>query len=218
MSQRPPDPPLIHDISPLVDGKTAVWPGDTPFTSRDLLRIADGATVDLSTITLTCHMGAHADAPSHYVRGAESIDQVPLERYLGPCLLVDVKPRDHAVRPEDLAGVDLRGAERLLLRTGCIKDRTVFPQPVTCLTVALVERMADAGIVLVGLDSPSVDRFDSKDLPVHKALHARGIANLENLALEGVPPGRYELIALPLRLHGRDASPVRAVLRPLGRP
>jgi arylformamidase len=103
----------------------------------------------------------------------------------------------------------------VLLRTGCIKDRTVFPQPVACLTVELVEHLAAAGVVLVGLDSPSVDRFDSKDLPVHKALYRRGIANLENLALAGVPPGRYELIALPLKLKGRDASPVRAVLRPL---
>jgi arylformamidase len=121
------------------------------------------------------------------------------------------------VRPADLRGVDLAGVGRLLLRTGCIRDRTVFPSPLTCLTVELVEHMAASGIVLVGLDSPSVDLFDSKDLPVHKALHARGIGNLENLALEGVPPGRYELIALPLRLSGRDASPVRAVLRELGR-
>jgi len=213
----PGTPPRLYDISPLVDEKTAVWPGDTPFSKKEILRIADGASVDLSTITLTCHMGAHADAPSHYVDGAEAIDAVPLDRYLGPCLLVDVKPNGDAVRPEDLKGVDLRGAERLLLRTGCIRDRTVFPKPVICLTVELVEHMAAMGIVLVGLDSPSVDAFDSKDLPVHKALYRHGIANLENLALAGIPPGRYELIALPLRLKGRDASPVRAVLRPVGR-
>ncbi|HEX5136331.1 MAG TPA: cyclase family protein [Planctomycetota bacterium] len=213
----PEAPSPLYDISPPVDEKTAVWPGDTPFSKKEILRIADGAPVDLSTITLTCHMGAHADAPSHYVGGAEAIDAVPLERYLGPCLLVDVKPKGDAVRPSDLEGVDLRGAERLLLRTGCIRDRTVFPKPVICLTVELVEHMAAAGIVLVGLDSPSVDPFDSKDLPVHKALYRHGIANLENLALQGVPPGRYELIALPLRLRGRDASPVRAVLRPPGR-
>jgi arylformamidase len=213
----PGTPPRLYDISPLVDGRIAVWPGDTPFSAKDLLRIEDGAPVHLSAIALSCHTGAHADAPSHYVKGAEAIDAVPLERYLGPCLLVDVRPKDNAVRPADLAGVDLKGAERLLLRTGCIKDRTVFPQPITCLTVELVEHIAAKGIVLVGLDSPSVDLFDSKDLPVHKALYARGIGNLENLALAGVPPGRYELIALPLRLSGRDASPVRAVLRQLGR-
>jgi arylformamidase len=218
VSRRPPAPPSLYDISPLVDEKTAVWPGDTPYSAKDLLRIEDGAPVHLSTLTLSCHTGAHADAPGHYVRGAEGIDAVPLSRYLGPCLLADVKPLDHAVRPADLRGVDLKGAERLLLRTGAIRDRTVFPEPLACLTVELVGHLATAGIVLVGLDSPSVDRFDSKDLPVHKALHAAGIANLENLALDGVPPGRYELIALPLRLRGRDASPVRAVLRSLGRP
>lgn len=208
----------IFDISPLVDEKVYVWPGDTPYVARDLLRMEDGAPVHLSSLTLSCHTGAHADAPGHYVKGAEGIDAVPLEHYLGPCLLVDVKPKDGAVRPADLKGVDLSGAERLLLRTGCIKDRTAFPVPLVHLTVELVKHLAEAGIVLVGLDSPSVDPYDSKDLPAHKALHAAGIAILENLALAGVPPGGYELIALPLKLKGRDASPVRAILRPLGRP
>jgi arylformamidase len=206
---------VIYDISPLVDEKIFIWPGDTPFSARDLLRIEDGAPVHLSTLTLSCHTGAHADAPGHFARGAEGIDAVPLERYLGPCLLADVRPKDHAVRPADLQGIDLKGAERLLLRTGTIRDRTVFPEPLTCLTVETAEHLARAGIVLIGLDSPSMDRFDSKDLPAHKALHRHGIAILENLALADVPPGRYELIALPLRLKGRDASPVRAVLRPI---
>jgi arylformamidase len=206
---------VIHDISPLVDPSIAVWPGDSPFAARDVLRIEDGASVHLSTISLSCHTGAHADAPSHYVAGAPAIDEVPLERYVGPCLLADVSPRDHAIRPADLDGLDLDGVTRLLLRTGAMRDRTVFPEPLTCLTVELIEHLAARAMVLIGLDSPSVDRFDSKELPCHKALHAHGIANLECLALAGVPAGRYELIALPLRLAGRDASPVRAVLRTL---
>ncbi len=97
----------------------------------------------------------------------------------------------------------------------CRTDRSVFPDPLTCLTVELIEYLAERGVVLIGLDSPSFDRFDSKDLPCHQALYRHGIANLEGLALEGVPTGRYELIALPLKLKGRDASPVRAVLRTL---
>jgi arylformamidase len=208
----------MWDISPLVDPAIAVWPGDTPFRAEDLLRIERGDTVHLSALTLSCHTGAHADAPCHYLAGAEAIDAVPLERYVGPCRLVDVRPEDHAVRPSDLDGVDLRGTPRLLLRTGSMADRTVFPRPFTFLTVELVEHLAREGVVLVGLDSPSVDAFDSKDLPCHKALYRNGIANLECLALEGVPPGRYELIALPLKLRGRDASPVRAVLRDLPAP
>jgi len=203
----------IYDISPVVDADIAVWPGDTPYSAKDLLRIEDGSSVHLSTLTFSCHTGAHADAPCHYVAGAPGIDAVPLERYLGPCRLIDVRPADHAIRPDDLGGVDLSGAERLILRTRDEADRTVFPDPLTCLTPELVHFAADAGVVLIGLDSPSVDRFDSKDLPSHKALHERGVANLECLELAGVPPGDYELIALPLRLAGRDASPVRAILR-----
>jgi arylformamidase len=207
---------VIYDISPLVDESIAVWPGDSPFSSEDLLRIEDGASVDLSTIRLSCHTGAHADAPSHYLAGAPSIDEVPLDAYLGPCRLVDVRPEGHAVRPRDLGDLDLRGTPRLLLRTRERTDRTVFPAPLTCLTPELVEWLAARRVVLVGLDSPSVDRFDSKDLPCHKALHRHGIVNLEGLELDGVPAGRYDLVALPLRLKGRDASPVRAVLRTLG--
>jgi len=197
---------VIFDISPRVDPSLAVWPGDTPFSASDLLRLERGDAVSLSTITLSCHTGAHADAPCHYLEGA-----APLETYLGPCVLLDVRPDGHAVRPADLEGKEL--APRVLLRTGCVKDRTEFPDPITCLTVEFVEFLAGRDVVLVGLDSPSVDRFDSKDLPCHKALYKHRIANLESLALDGVPEGRYELIALPLALAGRDASPVRAVLR-----
>jgi len=204
---------VIIDISPLVDETLAVWPGDSPYRAEDLLRIEDGAPVHLSTITLSCHTGAHADAPCHFVAGKEGIDAVPLDAYLGPCRLIDVAPSDHAVRPADLEGIEVE--ERVILRTGCRTDRSVFPDPLTCLTVELIEYLAERGVVLIGLDSPSFDRFDSKDLPCHQALYRRGIANLEGLALEGVPTGRYELIALPLRLKGRDASPVRAVLRTL---
>lgn len=204
---------MIYDISPLIDETIAVWPGDSEPESRDILRIRDGASVNLSTITLSCHTGAHADAPNHYVEGAPGIDEVPLDRYIGECVLVDVSPRDNAVRPEDLEGVDLSGPPRVLLRTGCCRDRTEFPDPLTCLTPEVVQFLAVRSVVLIGLDSPSVDRFDSKELPSHKAMHEHGIAILENLQLEGIPAGRYELIALPLRLKGRDASPIRAILR-----
>ena len=204
---------MIYDISPLVDESIACWPGDSIPESRDILRIRDGSSVNLSTVTFSCHTGAHADAPNHYVDDAPGIDEVPLERYIGGCLLVDVRPRDHAIRPEDIADVDLNGTSRILFRTGCLKDRTEFPEPLTCLTPELVESLALRRIQLIGLDSPSVDPFDSKELPSHHAMYRHGIAILENLWLEGVPAGRYELIALPLRLKGRDASPVRAILR-----
>jgi len=206
---------MIYDISPLIDEAIAVWPGDTEPEWRDILRIRDGASVNLSSFTISCHTGAHADAPNHFVDDAPGIDEVPIEHYIGDCILVDVEPRDHAIRPVDLDGVDLDGAPRVLFRTGCGGDRTVFPEPLTCLTPELVQFLALRRVVLIGLDSPSVDRFDSKELDSHKAMHAHGISILENLQLDGVPAGRYELVALPLRMKGRDASPVRAILRTL---
>lgn len=205
---------MIYDISPLVDASIAVWPGDTPYAATDLLRLEDGASVHLSTIRLSCHTGAHADAPCHYLPGASGIDAVPLLRYLGPCVLADVRPKDLRIRPRDLPG-GFPAEPRVLLRSRPTNDRTVFPGEFACLTVELIEHLAHRGVVLIGVDTPSVDPFDSKDLPCHKALHRHGIANLESLDLSGVPEGRYELIALPLRLRGRDASPVRAVLRTL---
>ena len=206
---------MIHDISPLVDPDLAVWPGDTPYSYEDLLKIEEGAAVHLSTIKLSCHTGAHADAPGHYEAGAPGIEAADLEKYLGPCVLLDVRPDDHAIRPADLGDCDISGAPRVLFRTRDNADRTVFPDPLTHLTVELIDWLAERGCVLIGLDSPSVDAFDSKDLPCHKALLRHEIVNLECLALDGVAPGRYELIALPLRLAGRDASPVRAILRDL---
>ena len=139
----------------------------------------------------------------------------PLDVFIGPCLLVDVRTERTAILPNDLEGVDLEGAERILFRTRDENDRTRFPENFTSLTPELVHFLADRGIVLIGLDTPSVDHFDSKELPSHKALFERRVANLESLQLTGVPAGRYELIALPLRLAGRDASPVRAILRDL---
>jgi arylformamidase len=209
---------LIYDISPLLDPDVAVWPGDTAYSVQDLLKLEDGSSVHLSSVTFSCHTGAHADAPCHYAKGAPSIDQANLEQYLGPCLLVDVNPADKSIRPDDLPAAiqALDAIPRILLRTGAMSDRTVFPDPLTCLTVELIDWLAGLDCQLIGLDSPSVDRFDSKDLACHHALYRHGIVNLECLALEGVPAGRYELIALPLRLSGRDASPVRAVLRDLG--
>ena len=183
---------MIYDISPLLDADVAVWPGDSKFEARDLLRLEDGSSVHLSSISLSCHTGAHADAPCHYVQGGASIDAAPLEKYLGPCLVVDVTLPDGRldVTPDLLGHVDraaLRAHPRVLLRTGCMTDRTVFPEQVTHLTPELVDALADEGVVLIGIDSPSVDDFSSKDLPSHHALARRGVVNLECLALSGVP-------------------------------
>jgi len=203
---------MLYDISPPINPGLAVWPGDTPPTREVLLDLSRGDSVTLSTLRATAHLGAHADAPSHYGRGAPAIETRPLERYLGPCEVMRVPaPRGSRVTPADLAG-PVR-APRVLLATGSYPDPSRFNQDFAALAPELVDALHRAGVILVGIDTPSVDLFASKELPAHQRCLALDIAILEGLVLEPVPEGIYELIALPLRLEGFDASPVRAVLR-----
>jgi arylformamidase len=204
-------PPVVYDISPSISERLAVWPGDTPPRREVLCDLARGDNITLSTLHATVHLGAHADAPSHY-GVAPPIDQRSLHYYLGPCqvLRVDV-PRGGLVTP-DMIPLPVR-AERLLLATGTFPDPHVFNEDFAALESSLVTFLHRQGVVLVGVDTPSVDPFSSKDLPAHHACLAHDLAILEGLVLADVPEGVYELIALPLKLVGFDASPVRAVLR-----
>jgi len=204
--------PLIYDISPVIGESLSVWPGDTPPRREILLDLARGDSVTLSTLHATVHLGAHADAPSHYRMFAPSIEHRPLELYLGPCQVIAVcVPRGGLIRPADLPG-QLR-AERVLLATGTFPDPNHFNPDFAALDPALVGHLHSHSVRLIGIDTPSVDPFESKDLPAHQAFCEYDMAILEGLVLAGVPEGLYELIALPLRLAGFDASPVRAILR-----
>jgi arylformamidase len=205
---------MIHDISPPVSAELAVWPGDTPPSREVLLDMVRGDGFTLSTLRTTVHVGAHADAPSHFGLDAPPIDQRPLEPYLGPCRVIRVEPCPGTRLGLDVLPDDL-GAERVLFATGTYPDPRRFDDDFAALEPALVEELADRGVVLVGLDTPSVDLADSKDLPTHRVCLRRDLAILEGVVLADVPEGVYELIALPLRLVGFDGSPVRAVLRTL---
>jgi arylformamidase len=202
---------VLHDITPLVSTRLKVWPGDTPPSREVLLDISKGDNITLSSLHATAHLGAHADAPSHYGPGP-AIHQRPLQTYLGPCQLVRLAvPRATRIMPAMLpASVE---APRLLLATGTYPDPESFNTDFSALSVELVDFLHEQGVILVGIDTPSVDLFDSKDLPAHHAILRHDMAILEGLVLADVPEGLYELIALPLRLEGFDASPVRAVLR-----
>jgi arylformamidase len=205
---------MLYDLSPPVSPGLAVWPGDTP-PSREILQdLARGDTVTLSTLRATVHLGSHADAPSHYGMGAPTMEQQPLEVYLGECQVLRVAAeRNRPVTRELLAGPIV--ATRVLLVTGTAPDPAVFNRDFAALAPELIDDLHERGVRLVGVDTPSVDPADSKTLPAHHRCLAHDMAILEGLTLADVPEGRYELIALPLRLVGFDASPVRAVLRSL---
>jgi kynurenine 3-monooxygenase len=205
------------DITPPVTARLGVWPGDTPLSREVLCEIARGDAVTLSTIRASVHLGAHADGPNHYTADGNGVGEQPLHHYIGPCQVISARvARGRRVTPADLAG-GIEGIShlRVLIRTGTFPDPEAWNGDFAGLSVELLDALAARGVFTIGIDTPSVDLQESKDLPAHKAIARHGMAILEGLDLSGVPDGAYELLAQPLRLMGFDASPVRAVLRPL---
>ena len=202
---------MIYDITPPISPRLQVWPGDTP-PSRELLRdMHRGDQITLSTLHATVHLGAHADAPSHYGVDAPTIDECDLDSYLGSCQVMRVKvPRLSCIAPDMLSVIQ---APRLLLATDTFPDAEQFNTDFAALAPESVEHLHRQGVKLIGIDTPSVDLFESRDLLSHRKCLKYNIAILEGLMLKDVPEGRYELIALPLKLVDFDASPVRAILR-----
>jgi arylformamidase len=190
----------IIDISRWIDQDTAAWPGDVPFSSRVVSSLAEGSAFASACFTMSAHLGTHADAPAHVIEDGASIGRQPLDAYLGPARVMDLPGRGE-VGPDALPKKSL-GAARILFRT----RGAAFLSPLAAIA------LAEKGAILVGTDADSIDALDAEDLPAHQALLARGVAILECLDLEDVAPGDYQLVALPLKFSGLDASPVRAVL------
>ncbi len=206
----------IIDISPSITPSLAVWPGDTPVSREVLCDLSRGDTITLSTLRATVHLGAHADGPNHYVHPAPGIGERSLHHYIGPCDVVEARvARGARVSPADLQTpiANLRHP-RILIRTNTYPDSKEFNKDFAGLSVELIDALDARGVITIGIDTPSVDLFESKDLPAHHAIARHDMAILEGLVLAHITPGEYELIALPLALVGFDASPVRAILRP----
>ncbi|MBC8171865.1 MAG: cyclase family protein [Anaerolineae bacterium] len=208
---------MLYDITRTVSPALVVWPGDTPYSARPLLSLDSGNSVNLTTLTMTPHLGTHADAYYHFVRDGVHPAKMPLDAYIGRAQVITVSKRDGALLPADLANYDLKHTERLLLHSH-VSDLpdTQWAEEFPYLSVELIDSLAGLGVRLIGLDSPSVDAFDSTTLPCHHALRKHNMVNLESVYLRGVPDGEYELIALPLKLDLACGSPVRAVLRAIG--
>jgi len=204
---------MLIDISPVVDESIRVWPGDTAFVHTVNADMRAGASLTLSDIRTSVHVGAHADAPSHYVADGIDIAARRLEYYIGRCVVLNIRVRrGERITPEHLNG-KVVSAPRVLLRTGTFPDPRNWNNDFASLSPALVDDCYQHGVMLIGIDTPSVDPFDSKALEAHQAFARNDMAILEGLVLDHVEEGEYELIAPPLRLGGADASPVRAVLR-----
>lgn len=202
----------IHDVTIPVREGLACWPGDAPYRLTFGWTKAAGAAVNVGQIALSVHTGTHVDAPFHFDDAGTTAGALPLEPFVGPARVVHLAGRPLLTRA-DFEHLDLSGTPRLLIRTDAWTDHAAFPATIPVMDTDVPAWLGDRGVVLVGLDVPSVDPLESKDLPNHRALGARGIAILESLDLSRVPEGTYELIALPLKLIGADGAPVRAILR-----
>ena len=206
----------LWDISPPVHAGSPVFPGDTPYQQQWAASLGPGCPVNVATITLSPHVGAHADAPLHYDPDGAPAGALGLAPYLGPCRVIHAIDAGPLVTLDDIAhALDDTLPPRVLLRTYQRMPQDRFDTALPAFEPALIEHLADLGVSLVGIDSASVDPADSKALASHQVLRRRGLRVLENLLLDDVPEGDYELIALPLKLTSADASPVRAVLRGL---
>lgn len=213
--QKKEDSQEYYDISPEISAETAVFPGDTQFSRQLNMSFDDKNHLDLSQITTTVHIGAHTDAPSHYDAKGESIDQRNLLLYMGPCQIISInKKAGERILPEDLKTEIL--TPRVLFKTNSFPDPNKWNDDFNSLSPELIKILAEKGVRLVGLDTPSVDPADDKSLSSHKAIHENDMAILEGVILSDVPDGFYNLIALPLKIKNADASPVRAILIPWG--
>ncbi|MBS0455468.1 MAG: arylformamidase [Proteobacteria bacterium] len=206
----------LWDISPPVHAGSPVFPGDTPYQQRWAANIGPGCPVNVSEITLSPHVGAHADAPLHYAPDGASIGDTDLSPFLGPCRVIHAIGRGPLVEWAHIAhAVDVALPPRVLVRTYARMPIDRWDPQLAAYAPDTIEQLAARGVRLIGIDTASIDPADSKQLPSHQTIRRHDMRVLENLVLDDVPEGDYELIALPLKLVSADASPVRAVLREL---
>ncbi len=205
---------MIYDISQTLHAGMPVWPGDQKFRVRWSMRKDKGDSCNVSAVTMSVHTGTHVDAPFHFEDSGPDAAAISLEPFVGAARVVEIGAAA-SVGIADLDSLAAGGVKRVLLKTRAVAEE-VFRRDYPHLSEEAAGYLGRLGVVLVGTDAPSIDAFGSKSLGAHKALLRYGVAILEGLRLEFVPPGDYELIALPLKLRGLDGSPVRAILRDLG--
>ncbi|MFZ6861539.1 arylformamidase [Undibacterium sp. Ji67W] len=207
-------PSQLWDISPAIQAGIPVWPGDSEYTAETTWQIADGCPVKVSKISMSTHTGAHCDAPSHYGVDGKAIDEVDLQTYTGSCRVIHCIGAAQ-VLPEHVQPYLTQIPPRVLFRAYQQAPQMQWDSNFPYVSSAAIELLAAHGVKLIGIDSPSLDPQESKTLDAHLCVKKHQMAILEGIVLDDIVAGDYELICLPLKLKGLDASPVRAVLRSL---
>jgi arylformamidase len=208
----------IWDISPPLTNDLAPWPGDTPFRYELTWRLSQRCPVNVGALSMSAHNGTHADAPFHFDEKGAAIDSVPLENYIGPAVVIDLAGKfsrtQVSIGVADLehARSQIADTRRVLLKTNCFPDPRRFPDWIPVLKSEAIAWLTELRVFLLGVDVPSVDPVEAKVLANHQALATGKIAIVESLDLREIEAGVYQFVALPLKIVGGDAAPVRALL------
>lgn len=203
----------IWDISQVLQAGMPVWPGEPAIKLQRNATISATCPVNVGAIHAPLHAGTHADSPFHYDPAGQTSAETDLSPYLGPCIVLDVQHAKGCIAEADIDWSAIDGAERVLFRTYEHFPHERWDSSFVAVSPDVIARLRTSGVILVGTDAPSLDPETSKTLDAHHEIKAGDMRILEGLVLDDVPPGRYELIALPLKIAGADASPVRAILR-----
>ena len=196
---------------------TPIYEGDAPMSFQFLKDLRKGDPLTLSVYSLGAHSGTHIDAPMHFIRDGAAVDRVPLEPLIGAAIVLDIPDDVQAIDAAELGRHQWQGAERVLFRTrsslrGWMRSAT-FHRDFAYVAPDAAQLLADGGVQLVGIDYISAEQFGAPAPLSHRILLGKGIPIIEGLLLEGIPPGRYDLIVLPMKVAGHEGAPARAVLR-----
>lgn len=203
----------IYDVTRPISAALPVYPGDPAIDITPIAQLAWGDAANVSRVVLSSHSGTHLDAPRHFFATGVTVDALDLHVLFGPARVYTLPCETH-ITAEDLQHLDLHGVERVLFKTrnSTLWNRPGFHTDYIALTASAASLLVACGVRLVGIDYLSVDAFERQDFPVHRILLSAGVVILEGLDLQRVPPGHYELCALPLLLQDGDGAPARVIL------
>jgi arylformamidase len=206
----------LYDISLPISNGLPVWPGDPSVSLVMTSSIINGDKCNITKMQMGTHTGTHIDAPYHFLKDGMTVDEIPIETLVGPCLVVEVDSKS-LIKKNDFQKYDLNGHSRILFKTKnsarWAKNINYFDTDYVALGTEVAQYLVELNTLLIGVDYFSIESFHSVDNPVHKLLLKHNIIILEGLNLSKVRAGVYELICMPLKLHGSEGAPARAILR-----
>lgn len=208
----------------------AFWPRDTRFRREEYR-----GTAIVSKITMSSHAGTHIDAPRHFLFDKGTVDQIAISKLIGKCRVVEIRPLlpsvpspgvgrvaggrersklDNSITVSIVKRFNIKAGDKILFKTrnAELLKKTKFEKNYVSLSLEAARYLAKKKIDLVGIDYFGIEAKGSPGHPVHKALLRAGIVIVEGLDLRKVKPGRYNLVALPLKFIGGDGAPTRAIL------